>query len=86
MLPGHSLARMVAQMGFNVSLALFFFCFRSQLTFWQFVIVDTEHGNIADNEMHSAVDAIASQGVSPIVRIPAPENWIVKRTLDTGGK
>ena len=85
MLPGHSLARMIAQMDFDVSLVLVF-CFRSQLTFWQFVIVDTEHGNIADNEMHIAVDVIASQGVSPIVRIPAPENWIVKRTLDTGGK
>ena len=50
------------------------------------MIVDTEHGNIADDEMHTAVGVIASQGVSPIVRIPAPENWIVKRTLDTGGK
>lgn len=36
--------------------------------------------------MHTAVGVIASQGVSPMVRIPAPENWIVKRTLDTGGK
>jgi hypothetical protein len=36
--------------------------------------------------MHIAVNVIASQGVSPMVRIPAPENWIVKRTLDTGGK
>jgi len=34
--------------------------------------------------MHTSVGVIASQGVSPIVRIPAPENWIVKRTLDTG--
>lgn len=50
------------------------------------MIIDTEHGNIADDEMHIAVGVIASQGVTPIVRIPAPENWIVKRTLDTGGK
>ena len=50
------------------------------------MIVDTEHGNIADDEMHIAVSMIASQGVSPMVRIPAPENWIVKRTLDTGGQ
>ena len=50
------------------------------------MIVDTEHGNIADDEMHIAVGMIASQGVSPMVRIPAPENWIVKRTLDTGGQ
>jgi 4-hydroxy-2-oxoheptanedioate aldolase len=89
MLPGASLARMVAQMGFDVSLVP---CIPPAsppgpwLTFRQFVIIDTEHGNIADDEMHIAVGVIASQGVSPIVRIPAPENWIVKRTLDTGGK
>lgn len=35
--------------------------------------------------MHASVGAIAAQGVSPIVRIAAPENYIVKRTLDTGG-
>ncbi|KAJ4472131.1 Pyruvate/Phosphoenolpyruvate kinase-like domain-containing protein [Lentinula aciculospora] len=66
MFPGASLARMVAQMGYD------------------FVLVDCEHGNIADADMHTSVGAIAAQGVSPVVRIPAPENWIVKRTLDTG--
>ncbi|KAJ3880625.1 Pyruvate/Phosphoenolpyruvate kinase-like domain-containing protein [Lentinula edodes] len=66
MLPGASLARMVAQMGYD------------------FVLVDCEHGNLADADMHASVGAIAAQGVSPMVRIPAPENWIVKRTLDTG--
>jgi len=34
--------------------------------------------------MHDSVAAIAAQGVSPIIRIPAPENWLVKRALDTG--
>ena len=34
--------------------------------------------------MHEAVHAIASCGVSPIVRIPANENWMVKRVLDAG--
>ncbi|KAK0231197.1 Pyruvate/Phosphoenolpyruvate kinase-like domain-containing protein [Armillaria fumosa] len=66
MLPGASLARMTAQMGYD------------------FVLVDCEHGDIADAAMHTSVGAIAAQGVSPIVRIPAPENWLVKRTLDTG--
>jgi len=65
-LPGASLARMTAQMGYD------------------FVIVDGEHGDIADAQMHASVAAIAAQGVSPIVRIPAPENWLVKRALDTG--
>jgi len=48
------------------------------------VIVDTEHGDIADAAMHVSVGAIAAQGVSPIIRIPAPENWLVKRALDSG--
>ena len=34
--------------------------------------------------MHEAVAAIASCGVSPIVRIPANVDWMVKRALDAG--
>lgn len=34
--------------------------------------------------MHESVNAIASCGVSPIVRIPANEGWMVKRALDAG--
>jgi 4-hydroxy-2-oxoheptanedioate aldolase len=45
-----------------------------------------EHGDIDDGEMHRLVAAIGNQGCSPIVRIPAPENFIVKRALDTGGE
>lgn len=37
-----------------------------------------------DNEMHESVHAIASCNVSPIVRIPANESWMVKRALDSG--
>lgn len=48
------------------------------------ICVDGEHGNIADNQMHEAVAAIAACGVSPIVRIPANEAWMVKRALDSG--
>lgn len=39
---------------------------------------------LADNEMHDSVHAISSCGVSPIVRIPANEGWMVKRALDAG--
>lgn len=48
------------------------------------ICVDTEHGNFADSEMHESVAAIAACGVSPIVRIPANESWMVKRALDSG--
>lgn len=37
-----------------------------------------------DSEMHESVNAVASVGVSPIVRIPANEGWMVKRALDAG--
>lgn len=35
--------------------------------------------------MHAAVQAIAAENVASIIRIAAPENWMVKRALDTGG-
>ncbi|KAI0521422.1 Pyruvate/Phosphoenolpyruvate kinase-like domain-containing protein [Xylaria bambusicola] len=48
------------------------------------VLVDCEHGNIDDAAMHEAVPAIASCGVSPIVRIPDMQGWMIKRALDAG--
>ncbi|KAF2189644.1 2,4-dihydroxyhept-2-ene-1,7-dioic acid aldolase-like protein [Zopfia rhizophila CBS 207.26] len=48
------------------------------------ICVDGEHGNIDDGQMHEAVAAIAACGVSPLVRIPANEAWMVKRALDAG--
>lgn len=32
-----------------------------------------------DAQMHEAVAAIADQGVSPVVRVAAIEDWMVKR-------
>lgn len=48
------------------------------------VMVDCEHGNIDDAAMHEAVPAIASCGVSPIVRLPDMQGWMIKRALDAG--
>jgi 4-hydroxy-2-oxoheptanedioate aldolase len=48
------------------------------------VLVDCEHGNIDDGAMHDAVPAIAALGVSPLVRIPDQQSWMVKRALDSG--
>ena len=48
------------------------------------MLVDCEHGNIADNEMYLAMGAIVTGGASPIVRIPADEPWMMKRALDSG--
>lgn len=44
-----------------------------------FVVVDCEHGAMDDAAMHDAVPAIAATGVSPIVRIPDFQGWMVKR-------
>ncbi|KAI4282555.1 MAG: hypothetical protein L6R38_002852, partial [Xanthoria sp. 2 TBL-2021] len=46
---------------------------------FDWVVVDTEHGNIDDGAMYEAVAAIAGCGVSPLVRIAANESWMVKR-------
>ncbi|KAJ4272239.1 hypothetical protein NW762_000950 [Fusarium torreyae] len=48
------------------------------------VLVDCEHGNLDDAAMHDAVPAIAALGVSPIVRLPDMQGWMVKRALDSG--
>ena len=48
------------------------------------ICVDTEHGNISDDNMHEAVAAIAACGVSPIVRVAEAQHWMIKRALDAG--
>ena len=48
------------------------------------IVIDCEHGNIADADMHECVNAAAACGVSPLVRVPAAEGWMVKRVLDAG--
>jgi 4-hydroxy-2-oxoheptanedioate aldolase len=53
-------------------------------TGYDWVCLDCEHGNIGDSQMHESVAAIASCGVSPVVRIAANEGWMVKRALDAG--
>jgi 4-hydroxy-2-oxoheptanedioate aldolase len=50
----------------------------------EWILVDQEHGNIDDGAMHEAVAAIAACGVSPIVRVPDNQGWMVKRALDAG--
>lgn len=42
------------------------------------IMVDCEHGNIDDAAMHEAVPAIAACGVSPCVRIPDLQSWMIK--------
>jgi len=50
------------------------------------VIIDCEHGNHDDGDMHDVVNTIASEGVSPIVRIRAGDYGLIKRALDCGAQ
>lgn len=52
----------------------------------QYVIVDCEHGHHSDDDMHDCVNVIASEGVSPIVRLRAGEYGLIKRALDCGAQ
>lgn len=86
MLPGAYLARMVASTpGFDVSVIIGLRPSPNLAdTRPQFVLVDCEHGNISDSAMHESVHAIAACGISPLVRVAAPETHLIKRALDTG--
>jgi len=48
------------------------------------VLIDQEHGNVGDSQMHECIANIAPYGVSPLVRLPDSERWMIKRALDAG--
>ena len=48
------------------------------------VLIDCEHGNIDDANMHLAIAAVTAGGASPIVRVAGSENFMIKRALDAG--
>lgn len=50
------------------------------------MIIDQEHGNHDDRDMHDTVNVIASEGVSPIVRLRAGDYGLIKRALDCGAQ
>ncbi|KAJ5707809.1 hypothetical protein N7488_007610 [Penicillium malachiteum] len=48
------------------------------------VLIDAEHGLISDHHYYELNNSIASEGASPIIRIPCAEEWMIKRALDAG--
>ncbi|KAK5120784.1 hypothetical protein LTR85_005850 [Meristemomyces frigidus] len=48
------------------------------------ILIDCEHGNIGDSDMHDMVTAVAGSGVSPLIRVRGAEGPLIKRALDTG--
>jgi 4-hydroxy-2-oxoheptanedioate aldolase len=85
-LPSFRTAQVVAQTGVDVFIFFFVPAFLLMLTGVQGVIIDCEHGHISDDSMHSAIAAIASLGVSPLVRLRMTHSDLVKRALDAGGQ
>ncbi|KAI9926262.1 hypothetical protein ASPWEDRAFT_30652 [Aspergillus wentii DTO 134E9] len=68
MLPGTNLTRVICRSAPNID--------------W--LLIDLEHGNLSDDSMHEIVAAAAACGVSPIVRVPEGQHWMIKRALDSG--
>lgn len=48
------------------------------------VLIDTEHGDIDDNAMSLQVAAVSTSGVSPMVRVRGSEPWMLKQALNYG--
>lgn len=100
MLPGAYLSRTIARAGYdwlcidcehgNIAGKRTFSVFATLIHTrpWIFGIRIEHHANetsnTTDSEMHDSIQATASVGVSPIVRIPGNEGWMVKRALDAG--
>ncbi|KAL4910518.1 hypothetical protein BDW74DRAFT_135 [Aspergillus multicolor] len=51
---------------------------------FSWVLVNAEHGLISDKDYYKLNNAVASEGASPIVRVPWGEEWLIKRALDAG--
>ncbi|KAB8236630.1 Pyruvate/Phosphoenolpyruvate kinase-like domain-containing protein [Aspergillus alliaceus] len=51
---------------------------------FSWVLVDAEHGLITDRDYYELTTTVASEGASPIVRVPWGEEWMIKRALDSG--
>lgn len=49
-----------------------------------FIILDFEHGPFLIESVHALVNACEPHGCSPIVRLPANEDWLVLQALDQG--
>ncbi|KAI9368718.1 Pyruvate/Phosphoenolpyruvate kinase-like domain-containing protein [Aspergillus egyptiacus] len=51
---------------------------------FSWVLVDAEHGLISDKDYYELTNAVASEGASPLIRVPWAEEWLIKRALDAG--
>jgi hypothetical protein len=84
-LPSFRTAQVIAQTGVDVSI-IHSPSVISRLIIIKGIIIDCEHGYISDDSMHSSTAAIASMGVSPLVRLRMGQSDLIKRALDAGAQ
>ncbi|EON95640.1 putative -dihydroxyhept-2-ene- -dioic acid aldolase protein [Phaeoacremonium minimum UCRPA7] len=53
---------------------------------FSWVLIDAEHGLISDKDYYELCNAVASEGATPIIRVPWSEEWLIKRALDSGAQ
>ncbi len=53
---------------------------------FDFLVVDQEHGAIGVAEMHALVQVIDLAGVTPLVRVAANDQTMIKQALDAGAE
>lgn len=83
MLPGANHSRLIAKSGFDWVCVD---CEHGNIAGWHHFSLIQEFGKRLiyigpDTEMHASVAAIADCNVSPVVRIPANEGWMVKSMI-----
>ncbi|BEI81789.1 hypothetical protein CcaverHIS002_0209490 [Cutaneotrichosporon cavernicola] len=51
---------------------------------FNWMLIDAEHGQITDKDYFDLCNHITAEQISPIIRIPSDESWMIKRALDSG--
>ncbi|RSH79492.1 uncharacterized protein EHS24_001544 [Apiotrichum porosum] len=51
---------------------------------FNWILIDAEHGQIVDSHYYDLCQHITAEQISPIIRIPGDEPWMIKRALDSG--
>lgn len=55
-------------------------------TGYDFIVFDLEHGPHSFGDLPALICAAESQGMTPVVRVPGPDNSNILRALDSGAK
>lgn len=53
---------------------------------WDFLVFDGEHGVVEPRDVENLVRSAELRDVTPIVRVPTNQPWVILRMLDTGAQ